>query len=313
MNAPRSLLLAGLLVMWGCRLTEVVTPAGEDILVVEAVLIGGTRWQSVLLHRTLLDGTVRGEPDAVVTLTSTAGGAVRLEPVPIRQCVAEWLLQRFEALTFEPTCFQGEFSVRPGETYELHVETPAGERVRGRTTVPGVFHIVAPEHGMCELPPRTNFPIVWSPSAGSWAYIASMEVWGLRRAGTWLDAPDFLQLTGLAVSRNDTSIVFPREFGVFDRFEMNQQLLIALQEGLPDGASTNVVVAAADRNYVNGVRGGAFNPSGAVRISSVVGDGVGVFASVLPRTLSVLVGDEEGLPSCLAAAPRVSAVQELTR
>jgi hypothetical protein len=58
-------------------------------------------------------------------------------------------------------------------------------------------------------------------------------------------------------------------------------------------------VAAADRNYINGVRGGSFNPSGPVRISSVVGDAVGVFGSLVPLHASIIIGSPvEGRPSC---------------
>jgi hypothetical protein len=52
---------------------------------------------------------------------------------------------------------------------------------------------------------------------------------------------------------------------------------------------------------VNAVRGGGFNPSGNVRISSVVGDGVGVFGSIFPRDLQIQVGDDLPYPSCFAA------------
>ena len=45
---------------------------------------------------------------------------------------------------------------------------------------------------------------------------------------------------------------------------------------------------------------GGFNPSGNVRISSVVGDGVGVFGSLVPRRLFMRVGTgPDDLPSCL--------------
>lgn len=39
-------------------------------------------------------------------------------------------------------------------------------------------------------------------------------------------------------------------------------------------------IAAGDRNYVNWLRGGRFNPSGMIRVPSVHGDGTGVFGSV---------------------------------
>ncbi|MBD0319449.1 MAG: hypothetical protein ICV87_03885, partial [Gemmatimonadetes bacterium] len=79
--------------------------------------------------------------------------------------------------------------------------------------------------------------------------------------------------------------------------------LTALQSGFPDGVSVHLVVAAADRNYVNGVRGGSFNPSGPVRVSSVTGDGVGVFGSLVPlyvhiRVLTEAAARGAGLEYC---------------
>jgi hypothetical protein len=67
-----------------------------------------------------------------------------------------------------------------------------------------------------------------------------------------------------------------------------------------------MVVAAIDRNYLNGVRGGSFNPSGTVRVSSVSGDGVGVFGSIVPVYLRIRVLSEAEarsirLPLCSAA------------
>jgi hypothetical protein len=64
-----------------------------------------------------------------------------------------------------------------------------------------------------------------------------------------------------------------------------------------------LTVAAVDRNYVNGVRGGSFNPSGRVRVSSVTGDGEGVFGSLVPLTLEVeVLRGPSRLPACLGAS-----------
>ena len=60
-------------------------------------------------------------------------------------------------------------------------------------------------------------------------------------------------------------------------------------------------IAAADRNYVNWVRGGNFNPSGQVRVPSVRGDGTGVFAATVVRSLRVFAappGAPYDLPLC---------------
>ncbi len=113
------------------------------------------------------------------------------------------------------------------------------------------------------------------------------------------DPPDELDLLGLAIGAADTTIVFPQEFGVFDRFTVDRDLLLALQEGLPAGARADVLVAAGDRNFVNWVRGGNFNPSGQVRVPSVTGDGTGVFGSLVVRGRTLLTEpDGTGIPSC---------------
>lgn len=57
-------------------------------------------------------------------------------------------------------------------------------------------------------------------------------------------------------------------------------------------------MAAGDRNYVNWVRGGNFNPSGQVRVPSIVGDGTGVFASLVSRERILVTRDEASAPSC---------------
>ena len=178
-------------------------------------------------------------------------------------------------------------------------ELPDGGVIRGVTTVPGDFRLTTlpftsfeSTDAECWLPPATTYEVRWTRAAGAWAYVAPMRVLGLRpilaERGI-IDAPDPLDLQGLAVSAEDTTLVLPDEFGVFERFQYDQDVLRALQGGFPGGVTVVLMVAAADRNYVNGIRGGRFNPSGPVRISSVVGDGVGVFGSLVPLYVRIAV------------------------
>jgi hypothetical protein len=99
---------------------------------------------------------------------------------------------------------------------------------------------------------------------------------------------DPLYLLGLSISSADTTVVFPSEFGVFDRFDLDQDLALRLQRGLPDGTDADVSVTAVERNYVNWVRGGSFNPSGQVRVASLRGDGTGVFGAAVTRRFTVV-------------------------
>ena len=64
------------------------------------------------------------------------------------------------------------------------------------------------------------------------------------------------------------------------------------------------MIAAADRNYVNWVRRGAFNPSGIVRVPSLHGDGTGVFGSVVRKRFTVDAGLDLPKPGpCEPAEP----------
>jgi len=114
---------------------------------------------------------------------------------------------------------------------------------------------------------------------------------------------DALKLQGLAISAADTSIVFPRQFGLFERADLDNELAVLLQQGLPAGVVARVEVAALDRNYTNWVRQGTFNPSGLVRIPSLAGDGTGVFAAyVTDEFTAVSAGEGEvDLPECAPA------------
>lgn len=299
--------VAGSLFLPGCELAEITTASGEDLLVVEAVLRAGEPRQHILLHRSLAGGVVREEPDARVAVRTPDGGEVRFAERPLGDCAGGLGSEELDSLeiSVEATCYAtrpGELEVVPGERYQLRVETREGEALRGETRVPGGFRFLRPDvplvSASCSLPPGTSIPVVWSSADGAWSYLVGVQIFGLRRAlqPAGIAAPDVLELTGVAISESDTTVVVPAELGLFERFDSNQELLRVLQAGFPPGVSAELVVAAADRNFVNGVRGGGFNPSGNVRISSVVGDGVGVFGSLVPRRLFIVVGRGAAAP-----------------
>lgn len=293
-----------------CQLTEVTTPRGQDVLVVESILRAGGGRQIVLLHRSLEGAVVPGETGATVSL-SGPGGQTVLRQAQLSICADRLNGQAIDSLEVQATCYattvRDPVAVQPGATYELSVATTDGRVVRGRTTVPGSFDLLAPqparlgERRACSLPPRTNLPLVWSAARGAWSYLADLEILGLRSAlrGTGIAAPDRLRLTGLAISEADTTLLLPGEFGIFESANVHPDLLKYLQQGFPAGVTLQLTVAAVDRNFVNSVRGGSFNPSGHVRISSVVGDGVGVFGSLVVQELQVVVGSGFSLPRCI--------------
>jgi hypothetical protein len=296
----------------GCTLAEVVVPESEDVLVVEAVLRTDRDQQTIMLHRSVRGGGSVAEPRATVAVRGPGG-----EVIPFLRAAECAIRNQATYAASDPgvevnaTCYHSlpsrGFWVVPGAVYDLDVQLPGDVYVGGRTAVPGGFALVGTpfevrmdEPEPCWLPAGGSFELRWTRASGAWGYLAPMLVSGLAAAAPpGVNVPDPLELVGVAVSAADTSIAFPAEFGVFDRFSTDQELLRILQRGLPDGARARVTVAAADRNYINGVRGGTFNPSGQVRVSSVTGPAVGVFGSVV--SLNGLVeagGDPAGRPPC---------------
>ncbi len=306
----RFLHLVPLLLSGACTLADVTLPAGEEVLAVEAVLRADVTIQTVVLHRSLDGRDVRGVPGARVTVTAQDGRAITfLESGQECFRVPSDYFEE-EPGSVKATCYRSSvdegFWVRPGAVYLLRVETPDGRVIQGRTRVPGAFALVglpftrraeARAAALCALAPGRILPVAWTRSDSAWSYIAPLRVFDLRpalaRDGIQAAIPDPVELVGLAISEGDTTIALPSEFGVFDRFELDNAALSALQSGFPDGVVAEMLVAAADRNYVNGVRGGRFNPSGPVRISSVSGDGVGVFGSLVPLYVRIRVQPDE--------------------
>ena len=199
-------------------------------------------------------------------------------------------------------------AVAPGERYTLDVGLPDGGRLTGSTTVPGTFRMIRPVDteagGRCTIPPGTLLELQWTRSLGAWVYVVEADFGAtLREAFPQYDVPAPFRTVGLSVGSADTTLVFPAEVGLFERFEEDAtEVLAALQQGMPSGTEASVAVAAADRNYVNWVRGGSFNPSGNVRLASVTGDGTGVFGSLVVRDFRLFgraPGSGGSLPPCM--------------
>jgi len=302
--AAATLLLAAA-ALGGCRLTEVTVAAPEDVVVAEVVLRAGASVQLAWLHRTLGNGSLT-VPGATVGITGPGGGSVAFREVSPRECVDT-------TVSFVPdttgSCYLAATTpadVVPGASYALRVVTADGRQLTGNTTVPGAFGIARPlslaggPNRGCTLAAETLLPLVWTRSKGAWLYVSEARMSGVRRAldpAAPGDAP--LDLVGLSVSESDTSIVFPSELGLFDRADSaDAPVLLALQHGLPPGVYATVTVAAADRNYVDWIRRGSFNPSGAVQIPSVRGDGTGLFGSLVPIRFDLTTTPNATLPAC---------------
>lgn len=304
---------AAALAMGGCELQEVTIVDARDVVVVESYVqlsppnATGDR-VTAFLHRTLegATGASRPVPGAAVVVSKQDGATLELAETSLDQCV------RTTPVDGTGTCYWGPAGGRiaSGDTLDLEITLADGGILTGRTVVPGAFELLTPPPPYATHPPyclqaaSTPLEMVWTRSEGAWAYVNETFLLGLEDAlgakGITPDG-DALYLLGASVSAQDTTIVFPGEFGVFNRFELDQDVALELQKGLPAGANAYTIITAADRNYVNWVRGGNFNPSGQVRIPSVRGDGTGVFGSSVSRSVRIHTdpfGVAAGSPSC---------------
>lgn len=296
-----------------CELQEVTLAEPQDLVIAEVVLRAGASRQLAMLHRT--HGSEQGVPDARIEVLDDEGGSFVLLPAADSLC----LLPSDSAGARASTCYAGHTpvnAVRADAAYDLLVELPGGGLLTGSTTLPGDFTLLQPAPGTCRLSPGETLDLAWSPADRTWAYIVETLLTGIRaplaQRGIMIEQ-DSLRLLGLAVARNDTTILFPTEFGLFERFDPElTDALVLLQQGLLDGVDADIVIGAADRNWVNWARGGNFNPSGFVQVPSVFGDGTGVFGSVVARTLRVTTRPDATLPSCRVAQEQPRAV-ELSR
>ena len=307
--------LTGVLALFlgSCELAEVVLAEPEDIPVMEMFLRAGDEQQFALLHRTLpgKDGTGFAVPDAIIRVTGPEGQEFLLNQVHLSGCletqyypvgaVGHGVLPSASVADGMPpppgTCYASlpDTEIHSGAIYHLEVALPDGRRMFGQTQVPGSLNVIepAPDGHQCRLEPDTTLKVVWSTSDHAWAYMLEVEFTGIRTAlADWdIAVPsDTLRLIGAAVSSEDTTSVFPTQMGLLERFGPDKEILLALQDGLPPGITADVTISAVDRNLVNWLRGGRFNPSGPVRVPSISGDGTGVFGSMVPVTRRIMVG-----------------------
>ena len=297
-----------------CELQEITLAESEDVVVAEVYLsvdvdgVYSTAW----IHRTRGNaGSTREVGSADVFLRAEARvSTVRLRPDQPSVCTGDELPDAFPGSCY----FSGPLDPRhfgPGSPVEVVIRLSDGGRITGQTRVPGAYELLSPRIDrlrMCSLEPSQRLNVEWTRAAGAWAYISETQIMNLTAALEDSDVEveeDPLLLVGLSVSEADTTIVFPSEFGLFDRVNLGRDLALVLQEGLPFGTQAEVVIAAADRNYVNWVRRGVFNPSGIVRVPSLQGDGTGVFGSVVRQRFTVDAGLEVPAPGpCDPAEPR---------
>ena len=288
-----------------CELQETTIAEAEPFVVVESFITVGSDETHVALHASAFAAEL-ADAGALVDLIA-ADTTIRLERVHPLNCLAFGYgidQQNFPGgLTcygqpdagFEPVPDSGlippprvAYAIEPGALYQLSVVLADGRRLTGATRTPQVVELtmeVGSNDEPCYLEPWTQLELTWNAVEGAAAYILDLRATGIRDAleaeGIEAEVPDPLILRGLAIGDQDTTIVLPSEFGVFDRFNLDPQLNLALQRGVPPGVDLEMVVAAVDQNFVDWVRGGDFNPSGLIRMPSLFGDaGTGVIASL---------------------------------
>ena len=293
----RYAILAIALAVGACDLTEITIAESEDVVVAEITLRAGDAEQRAFLHRSLRTGLPVTVPNATIEVRNTRGDVLRFAAAPLHDCVADTIK------SVVGTCYRStnpNYAIEPGQTYTLRIDVPGAETLTSSTRVPQPFGLVTPAVRACSLAPGTAFTIEWTRSDDAWVYVSETLLTGLAAAlqqqGIELE-DDPLRLFALSLSNEDSTVVFPTEFGLFQRFDEDlTAALIAIQGGLPPGVTAAVTIAAADRNYVNWERGGNFNPSGLVRVASIRGGGTGVFGSMVPLTFTVTVGGSQ--PAC---------------
>lgn len=312
--------IAPLLVLAACELTEVTVEESDDLIVAEAQVVLNldleddetslTAW--TLLHRTFQPEGAPSLSGAVITMAGEGRDTVVLvEQDSVELCIMPDTVE--ELATGGAACYRAEATpapFTPGEVLSLNIRSADGRVLTGASRVPGAFSMtgLTQEDGICRLPPDTNYRLRWTPADDAWAYVIDARIENLEEAmaSLGINSPDTVYLTGVSIGREDTDIVFPKELGVFDFFEADEderEVIRVLETGLPEGSRAEVAIGALDRNWVNWARGGDFNPSGQIRIPSVFGDGTGVFATATERRVWIVSSvDGEGEPPQCGAA-----------
>ncbi len=293
----------------GCELTEVGLVDPEDVIIAEAHVVltlrpgrpgnpaGGVEMtMPTLLHRTY-GGGPDGVPGAVVRIAGASGRVVQLVEGQDEDCLVARPGFLFADYYRRGTCYgapAGTVPFEPGEQVSLEVRASGGQVLTATSRIPGAFALVEPlgAGAACRVEPDANHVFGWTTPQDVWTYVTETEVAGLRAplAERGIESPDTLYMLGLAIGREENHVVFPRQLGVLELLgdDSDADVLVALQGGLPDGTRATFSVSAVDQNWANWARGGDFNPSGLVRISSVFGDGAGVFGTAVQLRADVV-------------------------
>lgn len=294
-----------------CELNTVTLTEPDNLLVTEIyvqVSDQSPRGNAIaFIHNTLgATGNVQ-LAGADITLTSR-GQSVRLtEFSDAEECLDVVALNNVSGKCFKEDELPLGFVI-PGGVIEANVDAGQLGNFTGKTTIPGDFYFRVPgsETDRCFLEHSRALEIEWTSSMGAWAYVGETLIFGLPQALEVLNIDSEIEspllLLGLSISSTDTTMVFPSEFGIFDRYSLDREVSVLLQDGIPENTWAEVFISAADRNYVNWVRESSFSPSGTARIPSLYGEGgTGVIASYIRRGFTLVTvrpSAEDSLVPC---------------
>ena len=221
--------VAAATLLGACELTEVTLAESDDVVVAETRLTvnlasgDGATSVSVYsyLHRTLSTARADVVQGATVRLSSASGAVVHLEPADNGDvCIRD---DPDEPAEDVGSCYQAVVSpspFAPREVVELEVVLADGGTITGSSRIPDAFHFVGLTHedGHCRLEPDTNYRFNWTEAAGTWSYLSDTWIEGLPEAlaGRDIEVPDSLYLTGFGIGEEDTDVLFPGEYGLFD-------------------------------------------------------------------------------------------------
>ena len=290
------ILIASAALVWGCELDEIAIPAGQSVVVVQAVMRPDLPQQFVLIERSF-DGAIEA-PTKISPIPSTephlplVGATVTVAnldfpgdpcgvPVSFDRDALDPGLRSRKGLYWGPA---GCPTMRPGDRLELRVETPEGEVVIGVSRVPGLEgatltvagRTVALGSDATEFN-RDRDTLVIAVNA---VHHRSVQIM-VRRTGT---APPGFEFAEAGVSSQTSLMVFIDSSAV--RFPGDVRNLFERgtgEETFLGGRRYTLVVGAADSNYFDFVRSRNNALTGRGFVNRLQG-GIGVFGSLVAVT-----------------------------
>jgi len=266
--------VAGLLLVAGCELEEIVVPLGRETVAVHAILTldSAATTQYVVVERSIT-GTVE-IPDE-----DSLRGFPR-PPLPILGAAVVVTRDDSVALRFSESTVPGVYAIppaagagflAPGREYRLRVDLPDGRQVRGRTRMPA-------------------FPVVTGMPAEGADFDRDRDTLRLRWTGAEGTDQVFVQVRPRDLQRRLTLALFTDSSGITLPGNLPTPVL---SDTLPPsvwvaGTYQSLTVAAMDTNFFDYVRTANDPFTGGGYLNHLEG-AIGVFGAVAPVNRTVAV------------------------